>query len=293
MNTTTHIAVLGGDARQQAAADYLAGKGYTVTTWGLSQPPRFATVCETAEQAARDTEILLLPLPVTRDRLQLNGTDLPLGTLYTLLQNGMTVFCGRPDEQLLREASQRGTAVIDYSLDEIFMIRNALPTAEGALAIAMNALDRTLFGSSVLVVGYGRIGKLLADLLLRMGAHVTVAARKPADLALAELHGCRSLLIPADEKGSVFPTVDQPYHVLFNTVPVQLVDARVLASLPCDTVLIDLASAPGGIDYDAAARLGRKTIIALALPGKVAPVTAGEIIGDCILAYREGGNISP
>lgn len=293
MNTTTKIAVLGGDARQNAAADYLARKGHTVTTWGLPQPPQVATACETAEQATQNADILLLPLPVTRDRLQLNGTDLPLGTLYTLLQNGMAVFCGRPDEDLLREAAQRGATVTDYSLDEIFMIRNALPTAEGALAIAMNALDRTMFGSSALVVGYGRIGKLLADLLLRMGAHVTVAARKPTDLALAELHGCRPLLIPNRGAGSVFPTVDRPYHVLFNTVPVPLIDERVLASLPRNTVLIDLASAPGGIDYDAAARLGRKTIIALALPGKVAPVTAGEIIGDCILAHREGGNTSP
>ena len=79
--------------------------------------------------------------------------------------------------------------------------------------------------------------------------------------------------------------------MLFNTVPVRLIDEDVLRSLPQDIVLIDLASAPGGIDYDAANRLGRKTVVALSLPGKVAPITAGEIVGDLVHSYVEGRRI--
>lgn len=289
----TKIAVLGGDARQVSAADHLAKAGFEVMTWGLCAVPEIAQSCETAVEAAAGASLLLLPLPLTRDRLQVNGTDLSLISLMALLRKGMEVFCGMPDETFVQEAEARGAAVIDYSRDEVFMIRNAQPTVEGAVAIAFNEMRRTLFGSSALVVGYGRIGKLLADLLVRMGVEVTVAARKRTDLAVAELHGCRTLLIPSGEGGkSILPPIQGACHVLFNTVPVPLIDTRVLATLHRDTVLIDLASAPGGIDYDAANRLGLKIIVALALPGKVAPVTAGEIIGDCVMAHWKGGYIS-
>ena len=171
------------------------------------------------------------------------------------------------------------------------MIRNALPTAEGALAIAMTALSRTLFGSHALVIGYGRIGKLLSDLLVKMGAHVTVAARKESDLAVASLHGCHAIPIThvSGTGEFVLPDMDMSCHVIFNTAPAKLLDERVLRQMHPDTVLIDLASAPGGIDYDAAARLGIKTIIAQSLPGKVAPITAGEILAECLLTGREEG----
>lgn len=293
MKHQVSITVLGGDARQSAAADHLAQNGCAVRTWGLAQRPCRAAVCDDAAEAVQGAEALLLPLPVSRDRLQLNGTDLSLGALYEVLRRDMTVYCGRPDERFVREVRARGAIPVDYSADEVFMIRNALPTAEGALAIAMNALDRTLFASDALVIGYGRIGKLLADLLIRMGAHVTVAARKQTDLALAALHGAQTLLIPTQGGESVFPATERDFHVLFNTVPVPLIGEQTLRTLSPETVLIDLASAPGGIDYDAAGRLGRKTVIALALPGKVAPVTAGEIIGDCVLSHMEGGITSP
>lgn len=293
MGNNYQIAVLGGDARQVFAADRLAEQGAQVRTWGLCGIPERAVACDTPEEAVRNADLLLLPLPLTKDRLQINGTELSMVALLGLLREGMKVFCGRPEDCFVHEANSRGVSVIDYSQDEIFMIRNAQPTVEGAVAIAMQELRRTIYGSSALVVGYGRIGKLLADLLVRMGADVTVAARKPTDLAVAGLHGCRTLLIPCgQEEGSRFPIPERRYHLLFNTVPVCLLDERVLSALHQDTVLIDLASAPGGIDYDAANRLRLKTVVALSLPGKVAPVTAGEIIGDCILSYLEGGDIS-
>ena len=136
----------------------------------------------------------------------------------------------------------------------------------------------------MLVVGYGRIGKLLADLLHLMGANVTVAARKETDLALARMHGCQTNLIREKNDRSVLSLSTQ-YHVILNTVPVCLFDEDTLRTMEAETVLIDLASAPGGIDYDAANRLGLKTIVALSLPGQVAPITAGEIIGDLILSH--------
>ncbi len=288
------IAVLGGDARQVYAAEWLAAYGCSVSVWGLCDTPALVEVCDFPEEAVQAADVLLLPIPLSRDRLQVSGTALAVSALTSMLRSGMSVLCGMPSDDWSSAAEEKGVKVIDYSRDEIFMLRNALPTAEGAVAIAMNEMRRTLFDSSAMVVGYGRIGKLLADLLIRMGANVTVAARKSTDLALAALHGCQpcELLRTAENERYTMPVPNERYHVIFNTVPFPLIGEEVLSTLPRDTVLIDLASAPGGIDYDAANRLGLKTVIASALPGKVAPVTAGEIIGDCVLRHCGKGVMS-
>lgn len=293
MKKDIRIGVIGGDARQLSAADRLVEAGYPVFTYGLCDQPELATVCQTYEEAILGIQIMLLPVPLSRDHLQITGCNLALSSLISSLQPGITIYCGLPDENFVHDALKHGCQVVDYTKDEVFMIRNALPTAEGAIAIAMNALTRTLFGCKALVIGYGRIGKILSDLLLHMGAEVTVAARKNTDLAVAGLHGCNRLKIISKEGTDDFfiPPLSERFHVVFNTVPVMLLDEHILCDLPHDIILIDLASAPGGIDYDVAARLGLKTMIALSLPGKVAPITAGEIIGDYLIAQLEEGSV--
>lgn len=288
MNNGTRIAVIGGDRRQIYAADYLSQAGYKVNTYGLCDLPQYATPCETYTEALENIHIILLPLPVTRDHLQINGTDLSLSSFLSHLTSQTTVFAGMPDKKLIDDMKTRGANVIDYAENEVFKIQNALPTAEGAVAIAMGELRRTLSGSRALIIGYGRIGKLLGDLLKNMGCDVSIAARKDTDLTLARLHGCHSIRIQT-EKGSSVLDIPSQFHVIFNTAPVRLIGESVLRKLSQDTVLIDLASAPGGIDYDAANRLGIKTVVALSLPGKLTPITAGEIIGELVSASIEGG----
>jgi dipicolinate synthase subunit A len=67
-----------------------------------------------------------------------------------------------------------------------------------------------------------------------------------------------------------------------NTVPARVLDETHLAELAPGALVIDLASRPGGVDFEAAAALGVKVIWALSLPGKVAPVTSGKNIRDTI-----------
>lgn len=290
MKQDINIAVLGGDARQIFAAERLAQCGYTVTTWGLCGSAEGGLACESPQEALREANVWLLPIPLSRDHLQLNGTSMSMSVLISMLRDGLTVFCGMPSDRFREACDECGAKIVDYSQDEIFLLQNAMPTAEGAVAIAMNEMRRTLFGSDALIVGYGRIGKLLADLLVRMGVHVTVAARKARDIATAELHGCRGLLLENDSAEQYcLPILKQNYHVIWNTVPSPVIGREVLKGLSRSTVLIDLASAPGGIDYDAANSFGLKTVIALSLPGKVAPITAGEIIGNCVIRQFEGG----
>lgn len=144
----------------------------------------------------------------------------------------------------------------------------------------MEELPISLFGSSCLIVGHGRIAKALMRILRGLGANVTVAARKYGDLAEIEAEGCHAVHIAA-LAGRVSSA-----DVVFNTVPSRVLTRETLSRLRRDALVIDLASKPGGVDLGAAAEMCIKTIWALSLPGKAAPISAGEIIletiGNCL-----------
>ncbi len=158
----------------------------------------------------------------------------------------------------------------------LFDFSDAVPTAEGAIAIAVDRLPFTLYGSECIVTGFGRIAKVLVRLLTAFGAHVTVSVRKQSDLAWAKIYGADAVKI------SGLPKAAKNADVIFNTVPAVLFDKRTLQVLKKDCLVIDLASKPGGVDFDAAKELSLNTVWALSLPGKSAPVSAGAIIKDTI-----------
>ena len=167
-------------------------------------------------------------------------------------------------------------------------VANAVPTAEGALAIAMAEVPYTIHGARCLILGYGRVAKALARILSAVGAHVTVAARKPKDLAWIDANGQMPLAFSDLTQGDDALS----YDIVFNTVPEQIAGAALLSRLPKDVLLLDLASAPGGFDHDWAKDHGYHILWALSLPGKTAPVTAGRIIGETIRRILEEGDAS-
>lgn len=147
--------------------------------------------------------------------------------------------------------------------------------------MAMESTDRTLHGSRCLIIGYGRIGRVLADRLLALGAEVTVSARKYGDLAWIEAWGCRSV-----QTGALTGQLER-FDLIFNTAPALILDGARLRETREDCVIIDLASAPGGVDMEAARRLSRQVIPAPGLPGKVAPRTAAAAIRDSVYHILE------
>lgn len=155
-------------------------------------------------------------------------------------------------------------------------IANTLPTAEGAIQIALEELPITLQGCRTLVLGYGRLGRTLAPRLTALGAKVSVAARKWSDLAWIEAAGCT-----AEHSGELRGWLCA-FDLIINTIPSRLLGEEALAELKPGCLVIDLASKPGGVDWEAARRLGVRTVWALSLPGKVAPVTAGKSIRSTI-----------
>ncbi|MCL6637668.1 MAG: dipicolinate synthase subunit DpsA, partial [Alicyclobacillus sp.] len=160
-------------------------------------------------------------------------------------------------------------------LDEVAIL-NSIPTAEGAIAMAMEHSDFTIHGAKAAVLGFGRCGMTLARTLAALGADVRVAARQPAHMARIREMGLRPVDIHRLQ--DTLTDVD----LIFNTVPEMVLPAAVLARVPRECVIIDIASKPGGTDFRYAERHGLKAFLAPSLPGLVAPKTAGRIIADTL-----------
>jgi dipicolinate synthase subunit A len=165
---------------------------------------------------------------------------------------------------------------IDILEREEMAVLNAIPTAEGAIQIAMEEMPVTLHGCKAMVLGFGRIGKILSDRLAGMGADVYVEARKYSDMAWIKSNGYKPVYINELIKYA------GEMEVIFNTIPHLILNEEILEKINKDSLVIDLASKPGGVDFDKARALGIKAIWALSLPGKVAPVTAAQYIKETV-----------
>ena len=275
------IAVLGGDMRQVCLTRLLLEDGLDVVSWGLEQGNGPNPV---PLNQALEAGLVLLPLPVCRAgnlNLPLTDTELSAEQLWPRLRYDQLLLGGMTEELSGRLMTDFGLTLLDYYDREETQIANAVPTAEGALQLAMEATDRTIHASRCLIIGYGRIGKLLARLLPALGARTAVSARRYSDLAWIEAAGCRGLRTAAlaGELGE--------FDLIFNTVPSLVLDAARLRETKADCVILELASAPGGVDFDAARALGRRAIRAPGLPGKVAPRSAAAAIRDSVYHILE------
>lgn len=253
-----------------------------VTTWGLEKGGGDGGA---PLDQALEGDILLLPMPVCRKNgmlhLPLTDTELEAERLWARLRYDQLLLGGMTGDLSRRLMADYGLTLLDYYDREETQVANAVPTAEGALQLAMESTDRTLHGSRCLIIGYGRIGRLLADRLLALGAEVTVSARKYGDLAWIEAWGCRGV-----QTGALTGQLDR-FDLIFNTAPALILDGTRLWETREDCVIIDLASAPGGVDLEAAKRLSRQAIPAPGLPGKVAPRTAAAAIRDSVYHILE------
>ena len=292
MKSKIKITVLGGDLRQYAAASALCDHGWKIALWGLEKAGERDIRIEhedSFEKAISDADVWLLPLP---SALAGNVLNCPLYSqaarikLWDILSNvgeNTVVIGGRIPSEIADGLRQRGIKVFDYFESEDFQIRNAYTTAEAALSIAMNSLDKEIKGAKIAITGYGRIAKHLCALLKAIGANVTVAARKESDLVWAESVGARVLPIGTEaELKKALAELESGYDIIYNTVPSWLFDRSFLERVCKKTFIIELASAPGGIDVCAAKELGSNVLWATSLPGKYAPESAGRLIGDCV-----------
>ena len=280
MSIATSFTVLGGDRRQTWLVRYLQKQGFHIRTFHV---PEFPDTYGSLADCLKDQKYCILPLPSFHDDyLMQEDGDQPIHieTLISTLAPSACLFGARFGQQAIR-LEQAGYQTIDYSAMEQMAIANAVPTAEGAIQLLMEALPITLHNARCLLIGYGRIGKLLAHRLKALGSYVTVSARKEADLAMIEAFGYES-----DYTGLYHRGLEQ-YDCIINTVPARILSKAQIAQTNSQCLLLELASAPGGFDLSQCKDLGRAAISGAQLPGKVAPATAGQIIAETILSYLD------
>ena len=253
------ITVIGGDKRLKTAVKELSKIGFEVNTVGLYDD----------EDGSISGDVLLLPVPTTKDG-ETVFAPFARGKIY------LSQVAEKADDRLMLTCNYtfKDKNCIDYGTLDSYSLLNAIPTAEGAIKLAIENTSFTLWKSRVMVIGYGRVGKVLADRLKALGAYITVSARKPTDFALIEALGYHAV-----ETKAVSSLISD-YDIVFNTVDTKVIDE--IAFENCRVkLLIDLSSL-GGFDLAAARDCGITAFKAPGLPGITAPITAGKILAETV-----------
>jgi dipicolinate synthase subunit A len=161
-------------------------------------------------------------------------------------------------------------------IDEISLL-NSIATAEGAIAEAIYKSRINLHQTNTLVLGYGKCGKILSSKLHALGAKVTVSARKHNTLTEVYTDGFKGLIL-SDIEFEI-----KNFDYIFNTIPALILNEELLSIIPFETTIIDIASYPGGVDYEAAKKLNLNAHLCLGIPGKISPKYSAEILAKTIL----------
>lgn len=272
--------ILGGDLRYKTLFDLLKKDGYRVCS--VCNRHINENCIKNIDNLFDGTDVIIAPIPFSKDNERIFLTDCPeikIDDLFKKMdKNEIRLLIGGVISDKIREnAAKYGIRVFDFFEHEAVAVLNAIPTAEGAILKAIEESDRTLFGSKCIVFGYGRCGKFLAKDLKGLGADVSVTYRNERDEAYIKSFGYNGINL-YDAKNQI-----HEFDFLFNTIPTAIIDKSMLKKLNHDCIIIDLAQAPGGVDFCFAREHNIKAFYCPGLPGRVAPVTAAEILKDAIL----------
>lgn len=281
---STNFAIIGGDLRIIKLAKMLVKDGNKVYTYGLEKAEELKDVeniifCDKLSKVVQDSEIVIGPIPFSSNGKHINSpfsdNTISVRELMHVI-NAKILIAGSIAPEIYDLANDEYIEIIDIMKREELAVLNTISTAEGTIEIAISNTNKIIHGSKVLILGFGRIGKVLARKMAGLSAKVTCAARKNEDLAWIKAYGHQATNI-----NTLGENLAQ-YDMIINTVPNLILTSERLQNVNNDCLLIDLASNPGGIDKKAAKDRGLKLVWALALPGKVAPVTTAEFIKDTI-----------
>lgn len=284
MSQICKIAVLGGDQRQYYLVAELLKRQMPVAVYGLDLKELKSTVyhAETLKEALSFGQIVIGPVPFCRNGKDIFSLepkpDLTLTNLISLLNENHILFGGCICKSVQEYCTAHHYPFYDFMEMETVSIANAVATAEGSIAEAILHSPLNLHKSKCIVTGFGRCAKILADKLKGLGAHVTIAARKPEALALAMAYGYDVILL--SEMSRILPDC----RFLFNTIPAPVFDAANLSYVSKDATIIDIASAPGGTNFEYCNQLNINSELCLGLPGKYAPKASAEILVNALVS---------
>ncbi|MBR3002625.1 MAG: dipicolinate synthase subunit DpsA [Clostridia bacterium] len=286
------FAIIGGDARISYLAKMLSKSNDKVYVYGqnehiieeqksskLYENLKELIFCNTLEEAVKSAEIIISSIPFSKDGINIyspfSKEQIKIESLIQKLKN-KTLFAGSISKEIAEQLEVNNVKVVDLMKQEDLTILNTIATAEGAISDIILNTETNIHGSKILILGFGRVAKVLAKKLAGLDAKVTCAARKEKDFAWMEALGFEKTNI--NNLGENLKKFD----IIINTVPQMILEKNRLNNVKQDCLLLDLASKPGGIDQQACKELDLKFIWALAIPGKVAPITSAKYIKETI-----------
>ena len=278
------FAIIGGDLRIVRLAEMLANENNIVYVYGLENAEEIKNnpniiKCDSIKRAIQEVEIVIGPIPFSSNGNTVNAPfsdkEITIREMMHVI-NAKVLIAGGITPEVYSMANDEYIEIIDIMKREELAVLNTIATAEGTIQIAIENTNKILHGSEVLILGFGRIGKVLARKLAGLAAKVTCAARKDEDLAWIQAYGHGATNI-----NSIGENLKQ-FDIIINTVPHMILTKERLENVKQECLLIDLASNPGGMDKKAIKDRNLKFVWALSLPGKVAPTTSAEFIKDTI-----------
>ena len=274
-------AVVGGDARLAYAAQAFMRAGWQVRQYRVPAVPgvEAGEQAGSMQEALNGASVVLGPAPF-------RAPDGPLAEeLGEHIKQGQTLIAGGLPRALKERCAEAGAPAHDLLEREDYSVLGAIATAEGAIAEAAMRSGGTIHLSDCLILGYGRCARPLAKKLMGFGARVVVAARRWEAACAAIADGCEVLDF------TMLPRHIFRFAYIFNTVPAVVLDASLLRGVTAEAMIIDIAAAPGGVDYALAEELGLNAVLCPGLPGKYSPRAAGESVAQTariILEEQEG-----
>ena len=269
--------LIGGDSREKYLAYRLERKGIEII-----HPEQVERLKD------KKADFIILPTPVSMDCFTVKATEgqrkVNLKEVLGIAEAKQLVFGGMFPADFRRALEDKGAVVIDFMKLEDIAVQNAVATAEGAIAEAIFMSNEVIHGQEVLVLGYGRCAEVLADKLKGMAAKVTVMARREEARTKAWTFG--------NETKSFGDLEDlEKFHYIFNTVPQLCITREWIDRLNRYCCIVDIASKPGGVDFDYCSKRGIRAKLCGSLPGRYAPKTTGELLAqkiESVLKETEG-----
>ncbi len=284
------IVVMGGDARQIEVIRRLSELNAKLFLIGFEQLDHsFPGVVKEKIDGIEWKHVDAILLPVA-------GTDTN-GEIETIFSNETihlteavliqtpdhcTVYSGIANEYLTSITNKANRKLILLFDRNDVAIYNSIPTVEGVLMLVIQNTDITIHNSKTVVLGFGRNGMTISRVFRDLGAKVKVGARKAEHLARIDEMGLEPFHI------SKLKHVVKDADIVINTIPHLIITEEVISNMPHHTLIVDIASKPGGTDFRYAEKRGIKAILTPSLPGIVAPKTAGKILANVLTELFTG-----
>lgn len=280
-----NVLIMGGDARYLEVIKRLSNAGANLYLIGfdlLSFNENNISHTTADKIDCNIIDAITLPVAGTKDNGAIEAVYAAKEIFFTTemikkTPEHCTIYTGTSNPFLENITQSCDRQLIALFTRDDLAVYNSIPTAEGTLQLVMEQTDITVHGSNVMVIGFGRVGKTVARLFSSVGANVRVVVRKSADIARITEMGLTPVTFD-DLKREI-----TSMNTVINTIPQPVIDANIIATMKTSTLIVDIASAPGGTDFVYAEKKGVKALHALGLPGKTAPRSAGRMIGSVLL----------